>query len=1767
MPYSNPLCRNLLSVGGRSIIQDYRESEQKTVEFEYAVGEAIEIAELFDCPVNIFSLEVSSLSAPASQEYLPDVNLVLGLPTGDCQFDACREVPEGTVGSCAVQTDNANGGGQAGLNGVRRCGATSSSTVGWGGEPDRAIDGNTDGVWGGGSCSHTDSEEAWWQVDLGQVSTINRVDIWHRTDCCQDRLESALIMISGTPDFTGGVLCGTVSDHTQDPEVSHCGGAAEARYVTVDLAHAWAGAVGGGTSGGRVVTICEIAIWGHAGSAANSGTPGVAHNLIPGLHGGNCHFDPCVDDGSCAFTTDNVCGGGCQGTNGIRRCGSASSSTVGWGGEPDRAIDGNSDGAWASGTCTHTDASPAWFQIDLGTVANIDRVGVYHRTDCCQDRLVSAQVLISETPDFNQGVICGQLSDPSQTPEISSCGGAAQGRYVTVDLMANGGGSSGGWALTICEIEVYGAYENAPPEFPPPSETNCKGDRHGMWWACGGILQVGTTANMAIPMTTYQLTVTPGGLAENVYSVFGDTLNPVMLPAAYQDPDGVDVGGVGQDAVGRAPSAAFDSWLTVGLVAGDSLSQLSATGFDFQGWGTTDGLLATNGEVVFQPAGDAPSGDVVIAQLTVPSENRWTAVLNVRGQAPRTNGEAGTGTGWSGEDYEARGLEFTAGGSTMTSTPSVVCSGSCVGNVKISVDNSYRLYINGDLYGSGNDWSAVDSYDFVVPSQGDLVVAIDATDAEIEVGAGVGAVLAQITVGDQTFGTDRSWKCWSDGALGAAGHGVPAPDGWNMQSFDDQNWPAAMMHAGPRSNDWGYGPGESCNGCNNIWNHVAGHEQPGILSDAHWIWTHDHDAHNDVFCRFKLHVTDGSNGELPEITCGMTVAGSTVDAANALGNDSGDVLYSFTVPVGQHNNLDQLPDARVELGGHVDTLTDQPISGGAPNCSPFGCGFRGVGTGEAVVDMSHGPTEWLTTPYGDSDDCTTRLYLTIDLGAQYPVAGVTLWHYYGDTRRYCGQKVALSSTGAFSGEETVVYDTGVDYGPIETVDGNALTFDPVNARFVRHWSGKSDANSGIHFMEIDVYGEDHNYIRFDSCLSNYDTMLRVYSADLSVEKDGCDDCGDCGVQSVMDTDLPGGDYLLVIEGYSTDEGDYRVQMICGDESNGEFDGALECGSTVTGSTVGATNSIGNPAGDRLYSFTVDTDSAVQFDSCDSSYDTFLRIISTSLDEELQSGDDDGDCGTHTVLDAFLPAGDYVLAVEGYRDSEGELSVTMNCPEAGGNAINADGSTTRIDAQYLDGTVYCGSTVSGSTVSAGSFLGEGSSEHIYGFTIEDGMTAVTFDSCLSEFDTYLRVLRGGTPDLANEIIGCDDCGDCGVQTVLEVNTVQGGGTLAPGQYQLVIEGYDQEEGRYEVDMLCEGSGNWASAPPPPPPGPPPNPFANGPPPSPPTPVVPPPPPPGVVNPFGRPPPPPPSPPAPTNGGGEPCSNMLQGVVNSCVGTDSDGHPIPRSHGCVGCIDPATGSPMPVFLTMVRPAGQPSCVMPSGMDADVMMTCLCADPPTCTRGEATSNEPVNPFGGGGGSMSADSNIVASIDTMHVDPLNAQYSADNPRKATYRLVATVQGVALNLYAISGTDESPMVLPPAFQAAGVDGVGIGGVSPALWATVDPNDFGIPTPNWIERRPGTWTGVAPEFDSWLTVGITTGDAQQQLGSTVDFGRWDERTPLDVREGGVYWNRPDDGPSGREPVAVAQLTVRESDRFEVRMHLQGRRLFGADWQEDATWAL
>jgi len=125
-----------------------------------------------------------------------------------------------------------------------------------------------------------------------------------------------------------------------------------------------------------------------------------------------------------------------------------------------------------------------------------------------------------------------------------------------------------------------------------------------------------------------------------------------------------------------------------------------------------------------------------------------------------------------------------------------------------------------------------------------------------------------------------------------------------------------------------------------------------------------------------------------------------------------------------------------------------------------------------------------------------------------------------------------------------------------------------------------------------------------------------------------------------------------------------------------------------------------------------------------------------------------------------------LQVEGYGGAGGLYSIDMECDCDSVQSLHR-------------GTIDCGETVRGHTEhQCGEHLaGNPAPDHFYNFTIGTGVSFVTFNACASEYDTHLRILL---PNMT-EVAECDDCGGCGVQTILEAEG------LAAGSYMLQIEG--------------------------------------------------------------------------------------------------------------------------------------------------------------------------------------------------------------------------------------------------------------------------------------------------------------------------------------------------------------------------------------------
>lgn len=72
------------------------------------------------------------------------------------------------------------------------------------GYAERAIDGNRNGAYFDGSCSHTDGEtNPWWRVDLLNVYRVSSVVITNRGDDLSERINEAEIHIGNSLENNG----------------------------------------------------------------------------------------------------------------------------------------------------------------------------------------------------------------------------------------------------------------------------------------------------------------------------------------------------------------------------------------------------------------------------------------------------------------------------------------------------------------------------------------------------------------------------------------------------------------------------------------------------------------------------------------------------------------------------------------------------------------------------------------------------------------------------------------------------------------------------------------------------------------------------------------------------------------------------------------------------------------------------------------------------------------------------------------------------------------------------------------------------------------------------------------------------------------------------------------------------------------------------------------------------------------------------------------------------------------------------------------------------------------------------------------------------------------------------------------------------------------------------------------------------------------------------------------------------------------------------
>lgn len=120
-------------------------------------------------------------------------------------------------------------------------------------------------------------------------------------------------------------------------------------------------------------------------------------------------------------------------------------------------------------------------------------------------------------------------------------------------------------------------------------------------------------------------------------------------------------------------------------------------------------------------------------------------------------------------------------------------------------------------------------------------------------------------------------------------------------------------------------------------------------------------------------------------------------------------------------------------------------------------------------------------------------------------------------------------------------------------------------------------------------------------------------------------------------------------------------LACNDECADAI--AINCGDTVTGSTVNATDSGNNASNDVFYSFTDTVLQDVTLSLCNSNFDTFIRVYDDCPQtNQIAGNDDSANCPGNQSEVTFTaqPNVTYYIMIEGYTSNNGAYEMSVAC---------------------------------------------------------------------------------------------------------------------------------------------------------------------------------------------------------------------------------------------------------------------------------------------------------------------------------------------------------------------------------------------------------------------------------------------------------------------------------------------------------------------------
>ena len=158
------------------------------------------------------------------------------------------------------------------------------------------------------------------------------------------------------------------------------------------------------------------------------------------------------------------------------------------------------------------------------------------------------------------------------------------------------------------------------------------------------------------------------------------------------------------------------------------------------------------------------------------------------------------------------------------------------GTLRVSGDNTWTAFINGEEVAQSGNWQAPTVSDFTLKN-GAAVIAVYVHDAEPGA-AGRGGFLADIILDDKPdyIGTgEDGWRCDTGKPIASR------KDGWEKVDFDDSKWEDELeIYEKFGGGIWGFGAA------------IMGEILKDPDCEANWVWCGPNDAEDDIYFRYTI---------------------------------------------------------------------------------------------------------------------------------------------------------------------------------------------------------------------------------------------------------------------------------------------------------------------------------------------------------------------------------------------------------------------------------------------------------------------------------------------------------------------------------------------------------------------------------------------------------------------------------------------------------------------------------------------------------------------------------------------------------------------------------------------------------------------------------------------------------------------------------------------------------------------------------------------------